>query len=79
MEGDNLKRKREKDPLSNNLQLLVIQMSVYPTTPGIQINRDVEPKLEVLEGKINGRDNFSEEQILCKLRRNWSPSSVIVG
>lgn len=54
-------------------------MSVYLTTPGIQINCDVELKLEVLEGEINGRDNFSEEQILRMLRRNWSLSSVIVG
>lgn len=53
--------KKRENLLSNSLQLLVIQMSVYLTTPGMQINRDVALKLEVLEGKINGKDNVFEE------------------
>lgn len=54
-------------------------MSVYLITPGTQINCDMELKLEVLKGKINGRDGFFEEQILGILRRNCSQSSVVVG
>lgn len=51
-------------------------MSVYLTTPGIQINRDVELKLEVFEGKINSRDDFFEQQILYMLRGNCDPDIV---
>lgn len=80
LEGYHLKGKRErKNSLSNNLQLLIIQMSVYLITPGIQVNSDMEMKLEVLKGKINGRDSFFEEQIWGILRRNCSQSSVVVG
>ena len=48
-------------------------MSVYLTTPGIQINCDVELKLQVFEGKINSRDDFFEQQMLHMLRRNCDP------
>lgn len=51
-------------------------MSVYLTTPGIQINRDVELQLEVFEGKINSRDDFFEQQILHMLRGNYDPDIV---
>lgn len=51
-------------------------MSVYLTTPGIQINCDVEPQLEVFEGKINSRDDFFEQQILYMLRENCDPDIV---
>ena len=74
--GDNLQWKKEENSLSNNLQLLIIQMSVYLTTPGIQINRDVELQLEVIEGKINSRDDFFEQQILYMLRENCDPNIV---
>lgn len=74
--GDNLQWKKEENSLSNNLQLLIIQMSVYLTTPGIQINRDVELQLEVIEGKINSRDDFFEQQILYMLRENCDPDIV---
>ena len=72
------KRNREKNLLSNYPKLLIIQVYVYLTTPGIHINCDVELWPEVLEGKINSRDSFFEEQILCMLRRYCSPSSVMV-
>lgn len=74
--GDNLQWKKEENSLSNNLQLLIIQMSVYLTTPGIQINCDVELQLEVIEGKINSRDDFFEQQILYMLRENCDPDIV---